>query len=509
LAFSKVGTLNQSTTEIILESISDGVFTVDHHWRITSFNRAAEEITGTDRTEAIGRHCWEVFRSNMCEHECALKKTMKQGRAFVSSVTHIINSDKRRIPITVSTSLLKDKNGNILGGVEIFRDHTLVEELRKELCSGFQLGDMVSRSPLMKKIFNILPLISESDSTLLIEGETGTGKELMARAIHNLSNRHAKPFMAINCGALPDTLLESELFGYKAGAFTHAVKDKPGLFAAAEGGTILLDEIGDTSPAFQVRLLRVVEEKAFQPLGSVKSVKSNVRIIAATNKNLLKMVDEGKFRIDLFYRLNIVQIALPSLSQRMEDIPFLIDHFIARLNRIQGKSVQGMDQDALGILMSHHFPGNIRELQNIIEHAFILCSQGNIALNHLPAYLTHKYTAASEDPARSHHFPPVLKTNPVESNSSVLLHSTCHTVAEKTAYPDPSDHNIDINPIHKLNNPLKSVEIKMIQDALHRNHYNRKATANELGIHKSTLFRKIVRLKIAMPDGVDGRSSRI
>ncbi len=454
--------MNQSTTEIILESISDGVFTVDHNWKITSFNRAAEEITGTDRSEAIGRHCWEVFRSNMCEHECALKKTMKEGRSFISSSTHIIDGEQRRIPITVSTSLLRDKDGNILGGVEIFRDHTIVEELRKELCAGFELGDMVSRSPSMQKIFNILPLISESDSTVLIEGETGTGKELMARAIHNMSTRHDKPFMAINCGALPDTLLESELFGYKAGAFTHAVKDREGIFAAAEGGTIFLDEIGDTSPAFQVKLLRVVEEREFQPLGSVKTVKSNLRIIAATNKSLLQMVEEDKFRIDLFYRLNIVQIELPPLHQRMEDIPVLISHIISRLNRIQGKSIDGIEQDALALLMSHHFPGNIRELQNIIEHAFILCSHGNIALRHLPATLTHQ-----------------SPTNPVEP--AVL--------------PNPFD-------------PVRAAEVKMIQDALHRNSYNRKATARELGIHKSTLFRKITRLKIPMLNGMDGRSYR-
>lgn len=507
--------MNQSTTEIILESISDGVFTVDHNWKITSFNRAAEKITGTERSEAIGRHCWEVFRSNMCEHECALKRTMRDGRSLVSSVTHIIDSQKRRIPITVSTSLLKDKDGNILGGVEIFRDNTLVEELRKEIGANFKLGDMVSRSPAMKKIFNILPLISESDSTVLIEGETGTGKELMARAIHNLSSRHDKPFVAINCGALPDTLLESELFGYKAGAFTHAVKDKQGLFAAAEGGTIFLDEIGDTSQAFQVRLLRVVEERAFQPLGSVKMVKSDVRIISATNRNLLKMVEEEKFRIDLFYRLNIVQIALPSLSERMEDIPFLVDHFVARLNRIQGKSVQGMEQDALELLMSHNFPGNIRELQNIVEHAFILCSQGNIALCHLPGSLTRLYPADSDNtvPANSFYTTPsshVQETNTENTKSAVPLHFTYQAV-----YKNPSGSNsvdpdiIAADPVTPLNNLVRSAETKMILEALIRNRYNRKATAKELGIHKSTLFRKIARLNIIMPDGVDGRSSRI
>ncbi len=449
--------LDETTTEIILESISDGVFTIDHNWQITSFNHAAEEITGISRKEAIGRHCWEVFRSNMCEGDCALKRTMKEGKSFVSTSTHIINSEKKRIPITASTSLLKDKKGEILGGVEIFRDHSLVEELRKELSARFQMGDMVSSSTAMKKIFNILPQVSESDSTVLIEGETGTGKELAARAIHNLSHRKNEPFVAINCGALPDTLLESELFGYKAGAFTNAVKNKPGHFALAEGGTIFLDEIGDTSPAFQIRLLRVIEEREFQPLGAVKKVKANIRIIAATNQNLSEMVDEGVFRQDLFYRINVVQLKLPPLRERMEDIPLLVERFIDKLNRIRGKAVIGIDREALEALMHYDFPGNIRELKNIIEHAFVLCMEGKIQLQHMPINLSLQSPAADK-------------------------HATEH-------------------------DSLKSAEIKIIADVLKRNNYNRKAAAKDLGMHKSTLFRKINKLGIVLPK-IDGRSDR-
>ena len=283
-------------TKIILESVSDGVFTVDHEWRITSFNRAAEKITGIPRDEAIGKNCREVFRSNICETNCALRRTMKEGKPFVDTSAYIINSEKQRIPVVVSTSLLKDEKGNVLGGVETFRDMSLVEELRKELDARYQAGDMVSRSPSMRKIFKILPQVAHSDSTVLIQGETGTGKELLARAIHDLCPRREKPFIAINCGAFPDTLLESELFGYKAGAFTNAVKDKPGHFALAEGGTILLDEIGDLSPAFQVRLLRVLQDHTFQPLGGTEPVKANVRVIAASNSVLGELVKEGRFR---------------------------------------------------------------------------------------------------------------------------------------------------------------------------------------------------------------------
>lgn len=318
---SNVRKIDPGTTQIILESISDGVFTVDHNWTITSFNRAAEEITGVSREEAIGRHCWEVFRSNMCEGDCALKRTMKENKSFLSTTTYIINSQKKRIPITVSTSPLIESSGEIIGGVETFRDHSVVEELRKELTARFRMGDMVSSSPAMKTIFNILPRVAESESTVLIEGETGTGKELAARAIHNSSPRRDRPFVAINCGALPDTLLESELFGYKAGAFTNAAKDKPGHFAMAEGGTIFLDEIGDTSPAFQVKLLRVIEEKEFQPLGGTKKIAANTRIIAATNKDLSSMVEKKTFRQDLYYRINVVRLKLPHSGSAWKTFP--------------------------------------------------------------------------------------------------------------------------------------------------------------------------------------------
>jgi PAS domain S-box-containing protein len=323
-------------TEIILESISDGVFTVDREWRITSFNRAAEQITGITRHQAMGRHCWDVFRSNMCERDCALRRTMEQGKTFLDSETYIVNRDKREIPLVVSTSLLKDNAGEVIGGVEIFRDLSQVENLRKELKEHYHVGDIVSRSPSMHRIFKILNQVAESESTVLIQGETGTGKELLARAIHNLSPRKKKPFVAINCGALPDTLLESELFGYKAGAFTHAVKDKPGHFAMAEGGTILLDEIGDISPAFQVRLLRVLQDKKFQPLGGIQPIKADVRIIAATNQDLTTLVKKGNFRHDLYYRINVVNLSLPPLRERKEDIPMLVEHFISRMNYLHG-----------------------------------------------------------------------------------------------------------------------------------------------------------------------------
>ncbi len=441
----------------ILDSISDGVFTVDHQWRITSFNRAAEKITGIPRSKAIGRLCWEVFRSNMCKGDCALRRTMKEGRSHLDISTYVIIRNKKRISISVSTALLHNEQGEILGGVETFRDNTVVEELRRELNSSYKQGDMVSRSQLMKKIFAVLPQIAKSDSTVLIEGDTGTGKEMLAKALHDLSMRRGKPFIAINCGALPDTLLESELFGYKAGAFTDAVNDKPGYFNMADGGTIMLDELGETSPAFQAKLLRVLEEREFQPLGGVQKQHVNVRILAATNRDLETLIEHGRFRQDLFYRINIVRLQLPALRERKEDIPLLIERFIEKMNRLKGKSVTGIDTEALNWLMSYDYPGNIRQLENIIEHAFILCTEGEIGTRHLPGYL-----AASGAPIGA-------------SPSSILAIRQC-------------------------------TEDEAILRALERNGYNRLATARELGIHKTTLFRKLKRLKLRLPDA-DGRTA--
>ena len=449
-------------TDIILESISDGVFTVDHEWRITSFNRAAEEITGVPREEAIGRYCWEVFRANMCEGDCALRRSMQEGRSCVSSSTYIINSERRRIPISVSTAPLRNEAGEILGGVETFRDNTVVDALRRELSGSQRQGDMVSASHLMRRLFAILPQIAESDATVLVEGETGTGKELLARTLHDLSPRRDRPFVAINCGALPDTLLESELFGYRAGAFTGAERDKPGYFALAEGGTILLDEIGETSPAFQVKLLRVLEEREFQPLGATRGERVNVRILAATNRDLEALVAEGTFRRDLFYRINVVRLELPPLRARREDIPLLVERCIDRMNRLRGRAVAGLEPATLARLMAHDFPGNIRELENIIEHGFILCTGERIGLHHLPANL--------QAPAAA-------------------------TLPAPTAEPP------DLRAVRAAS------EEEAIRAALERTHYNRLAAARELGMHKSTLFRKLKKLNLDLPP-TDGRSRR-
>ncbi len=443
------------TRDQILDSINDGVFTVDEQWRITSFNRAAERITGVDREQALGRPCCEVFRASICEAACSLRETLSSGKPIVNKAVYILDAQGNRIPISISTAVFRDAEGNILGGVETFRDLSLVEELRKELQSKYRFADIVARSRAIHEIFEILPQIAESDSSVLVEGASGTGKELFARAIHDLSGRREKPFVAINCAAFPDTLLESELFGYKAGAFTDARADKPGRFALADGGTLFLDEIGDITPAMQVRLLRVLQERTFEPLGSVQPIETDVRIIAATNKELSALVQQGIFREDLYYRIHVIRVTLPPLRDRREDIPLLIEHFIARFNRLQGKDIAGVADDVLATLMEYDFPGNVRELANIIEHAFVLCRSGLIGREHLPPHL--RATPSAE------------------------------------IVPDMAGMT------------LSAMERLLIGDALRRHHGNRTAAAKQLGINPSTLFRKVKALEIELPDS-DGRN---
>ncbi len=371
----------------IMDSIADGVFTVDPEFTVTFFNRAAEQITGIPAQEALGRKCWEVFRSSLCDGQCALEACMQADRVLNNKSIFILDPQGNKIPIAISAAPLRDASGRFIGGVETFRDLSEITMLRKEVAGTRTFEDIVGKSKALTKVFEILAPVAASDATILLLGESGTGKEIFAKTIHSHSPRQNGPFVAVNCGALPENLLESELFGYKAGAFTGARQDKPGRFQLAEKGTIFLDEIGDMAPSLQVKLLRVLQEKFYEPLGGVRTLKADVRVIAATNLNLDELVAQGRFRQDLYYRLNVVKLVIPPLRERAEDIPLLVDHFISRFNKLQDKQIRSVSEDVRAILMRYDYPGNVRELENIIEYAFILCNTDFIQVEHLPEAL--------------------------------------------------------------------------------------------------------------------------
>jgi len=435
---------------LILDAIEQGVFTVDESTRITSFNRAAEVITGYRSEEAIGRSCAEIFRTDLCDGICPLKQSMGERESVARRRVRIQTRDGRSVPILVSTSPLVAPDGALIGGVEMFRDISGVEALQRKLDGQYQFEDIISRNPEMERIFTTLPLIADSDTTVLVTGDSGTGKELVARALHNQSDRRTRPFVAFNCAAVPETLVESELFGYRKGAFTDAQKDKPGRIAHADGGTLFLDEVGDLPLSIQVKLLRFLQDHRYEPLGSTGTVSADVRVIAATHTDLRQAVADGRFREDLFYRIHIIEISLPPLCRRTEDIPLLVRHFIHRLTGATHRPIDGVNGEAMALLMRYRWPGNVRELENAIEHAVVLCRSARIGPEHLPPHL----------------FAPPLRP---DAGAGTSL---------------------------QVSGDLGQIERAAILEALERAGNNRTRAAKELGIHRTTLQRKLKKLGI-------------
>lgn len=431
----------------ILDSIADGVFTVDNDLNITFFNSSAEKITGVNRKEAIGQKCFDIFRANICQTTCAIKQSIQSGKEMVNLNINILNAKNCKVPISVSTSVLRNESGDIIGGVSTFRDMSTIESLRKELSSQYIFEDIISKNHKIRQILSTFPDIAASNSTVLIEGPSGAGKELFSKAIHTLSRRKGK-FIALNCAALPDSLLESELFGYKKGAFTEAKKDKKGRFALAEKGTLFLDEIGDISPALQQKLLRVLQEKEYEPLGGTVTEKADVRVVAATNKCLSELVACGHFRDDLYFRLNVIKISIPPLCEHKEDVPLLVEHFITKFNALKEKAIESIAPEVLTMLMKYDFPGNIRELENIIEYCFVLCHSPEISKEHLPTEFIDCMEELAEEPKN-------------------------HASA-----------------------PLIDAEAHAIMEALEKFNGCRLVTAEYLGIEKTTLWRKMKRYGI-------------
>ena len=440
--------LDPRINSIIFDNIPHGIFTVDQNGRITSFNRAAERITGWTRDEVTGTFCSKIFRASHCERACFLRQSIDHGEPHRDEEVTITRKDGTELKVSVSTAKMEDEEGRGVGGVEMFRDLSMLVALRQQIEGRYTRDDIVSKSQSMRGVRQLVQLVARSNSTALIEGEPGTGKELIARAIHNLGPRKDHPFIAVNCGALPETLAESELFGYVKGAFTDAAKDKPGRFALAEGGTLLLDEIGEISPAMQVKLLRVLQEKEFTPLGAVRGINADVRILAATNRDLAADVGQGRFRQDLFFRLNIIRIHVPPLRARIEDVPLLVDHFIKKFNALQGRRITGIGEGAMGLLMRYDWPGNVRELENAVEHAFVICGGSVIKREDLPPHFFEQHRAGY---ARL------------------------------------------VEPLPDRRGPLQSVEALAIGEVLARNGGNRTRTAEDLGISRNTLWRKMKR----------------
>lgn len=381
----------------IVESVREGVITFDLQKTVTYANPAAEAITGFPADAMIGRKCFDVLQSELCRRRCPVDDLLSGGQSHIERQTRIIDQAGAIKTVALSCDPLCSEDGAVTGVVETFRDLSDLENLRKHLIQEYAIEDIIGRSPPMRRILSFLPDIAESDSAVLIEGATGTGKEMVAKAIHRLSGRRDGPFIAVNCAALPDTLLESELFGHIKGAFTGAVKDRRGRFELADGGTLFLDEIGSTSMAFQSDLLRVLEDGKFTPLGAAEARRSDFRLIAAANEELLQLIHQDRFRADLYYRVGVARIKLPPLSQRKEDIPILVDHFIQKFNLIKGRAIQGAASQTIALLFDYTFPGNIRELENIIEFAFIRCKNDWIEPQHLPDELSaHRESGGRE-----------------------------------------------------------------------------------------------------------------
>ncbi|HUI30324.1 MAG TPA: sigma 54-interacting transcriptional regulator [Candidatus Acidoferrales bacterium] len=428
----------------IFNSNIEGTFTIDNDWNVTSFNNSAEKITGYRRSEAIGRKCWEIFKSPLCRNGCHMEQTIMKGRPTIGNDLEITKKDGMPVPIRVNSAILLNNKQERIGAVETFIDISELKNLSDHLKEKFRYENIIGKNKEIERVFSLLDSVSQTDSTVLITGESGTGKELVARAIHLNSPRRNGTFVALNCSAFVESLIESELFGHEKGSFTGAIKTKIGKFELAQDGTLFLDEIGDISLPVQTKLLRVLETRQFERVGGNRTIKMNARIIAATNKSLQDEIEVGRFREDLFYRINVVNIHLPPLRERMDDFPLLVSHFITHFNERFSRNVNRFSPDAFKILAEYDWPGNVRELENVIEHSFVLCGKD-------------------------------------------VIGSEC--VPERIKVSDRGMH---------ITNPssIKEAETSVIITTLKKHGGSRVKAAAELGIHPSTLWRKMKKLGI-------------
>ncbi len=435
--------------EWILNSLATGVFTVDQDFGITFFNAQAEKLTGYSKREALGRKCWTIFRTDHCEKDCNLKKAIETESNLLNVRLKMLNRHGLEIPVAITAAVLHDQQGKIVGGVESFQDDRARDALEKKVRQSYRIEDFLSKDQAMRQQLDKLPIIAKSMKPVLILGETGVGKDVLAKVIHNLSPRRQGPFIKVNCAAIPETMLESELFGYKKGAFTDAKQDKPGKFQLAQNGTIFLDEISELNYDMQAKLLQALEDKEVFPLGGTEMEWINARVVAATNRDPSKLIEAGGFRKDLYYRLKLCEFIIPPLRERIVDIPLLLEHFIAQTASLSDKSICGMSQKAKRLLMEHTYPGNVREMKNIIEYAVML-SKGTIDVHDLPQYL--------------------IKQN-----------------------LEPRYYLVGSDKPHSLEEGEKATLFK----ALEANNWHIQNTAANLGINRTTLWRKMKRYNLS------------
>ena len=444
----KISFEKDSLMMAILDTINDGVVTIDFNMRITSFNRAAERVTGFLSKEVIGKLCFDIFcpRTKMidrkeCFENCIMKKAVEEGKS-ITKKKKIINKSGEVLTIYSTATILYNQKELPIGGMASFINATAFEKLKDDCHNKrYIIGNIVGKSSKMMEIRDLVDSIAENRSNVLIMGETGTGKGLLANAIHSSSVYRKGPFIHVNCAALTESLLESELFGHVKGAFTGAISDRQGRLELAQNGTLFLDEIGELSFAMQAKLLNVVEEKRFERVGGTKTINADVRIISASNKNLEEAIRNGTFRQDLYYRLKIVPIIVPPLRERMEDIPILIDYFIEKFSIRMKKTITGISPEVINLFLNYSWPGNIRELESTIEYAAIHCRNKHI---------------------ESDHIPPFFKTL--------------------------TDQKKD-NPVPFSNNSLDPIDFEKLKKTLEETHWNKNKAADCLKISRTTLWR--------------------
>ena len=460
-----------------IDEIPLGVLVLDKDLRVVHLNKSFEAMSGVRIDRAYGVECHNILRSAACINNCPVTLMGSENRS-ISCKSDMITMDRQKLPIRITIAPILDINGNATGFIETIQNMRRVENFDKMQSTAYSFANIIGRSPQMEKIFQTLPIIAQSDTSILITGETGTGKDLVAEAIHQTSERESGPFIKINCGALPETLLESELFGHEKGAFTGAIGTTPGRFKLAHNGTLFLTEIGDLPLALQVKLLTFLDDKIIFPLGSTKGFNANVRIIAATNRNLEKMVRNGSFRKDLLFRLNVARIHLPPLREREGDIRLLLDHFFSHYKRQVNKTISGFSKTALARLMNYHYEGNIRELKNIVEYAVNVANTSMIEHENLPSYLFET-------------------VNEMTYSSEYSTNSDVHDKIQKNTTMANKIKSSEINSEDRNSNETwPSIQRRMILNALLEANGKKNQAAKILGMGRSTLWRKIKQYKI-------------